>query len=588
MEKSTKNDNAILCDIENGAYRNHYLTYNRKSTDEPENQKNSIQYQRAEIARYIDRERLLLAPVTLHGFSRSGVVSESHSAFKQGEQFEILDNGEVKYQVERPKFHKAMQFLSKGYFKGIICLCPDRLSRNEGDDTIINKLVRRGVDICYVYTKYEDTSAGELHRDIDQTFSRHHSRVTREKVMAVMRESRAAGKSTHRAPIGYLNEGNMDWKPQDPLRAPVIRDMFKFYASGEWSLDGLVRYAREQGCTSVPRRRPRTRDEMLEDEEGDARKELPKLSRPLTKTRVSEILRNPFYIGRIGDIDGTYRQSTSHEALVSDELFQQVQKKLRANTVGIHYTKKLDYPMRGLLRCAECKRVYTPYQQKGILYFGARCPAGCGNTKRNTNLSFVEEACGSILYTLPFNDDELAQIHEHTHTDIVDLDRQRAEEEVRVARKIASLRSDLAYLEENRLALLKSGAYSPEELVSEQERLNGEIARATENEVVGNSTVREIVDDLVKLSELVKNVTGLYEIVKARTKEKIARTIFSELFVAEDTLDYSVNTGFEPLKTRSVLLGAPNRTFSELCRDRHHIQESIEALKTICDQQPKM
>ena len=587
MIKDTKNDNAILRDIESGRYQGHYLTYNRKSTDEPENQKNSIQYQRAEIARYNSRERLPLAAVTLHGFSRGGIVSESHSAFKEGEEIEILDNGDVVYRIERPKFHKLMQFLSKGYFKGVVCLCPDRLSRNEGDDTIINKLIRRGVDIRYVYTTYEDTSAGELHRDIDQTFSRHHSRVTREKVMGMMREKRAAGKNTHRAPIGYINEGNMDWKPYDPMRAPVVRDMFEFYASGEWSLDGLVRYAREQGCTSVPRRRPRTKEEMLEDEEGDTRKDLPQRSRPLTKTRISEILRNPFYTGRIRDVDGTYRSSTSHEPLVSDVLFTQVQEQLRGNTVGIHYTKKLDYPMRGLLRCAECKRVYTPYQQKGILYFGARCIDGCGNTKKNTNLSFVQEACGSILATLPFSDDELAQIDEHTRTDIVDLDKQRAEEEARQARRLANLRSDIAYLEENRLTLLKSGAYSPEDLVSEQERLNSEIAGAAQTEVVTDTTVREVVDDLVKLSELVKNTTELYKIVKPTTKEKIARTIISELLIVEDTLDYNVNIGFEPLKTRSVLYSAPNQTFSELCKDRHHIRESIELLKHICNLRPK-
>lgn len=584
MKRNSAEKNSTLQEITSGRYRDRYVTYNRKSTDEPENQKNSIQYQRAEIARYTDREGLPIAPVSLHGFSRSGIVSESHSAYKEGEEFEILDNGEVVYRIERPKFHKLMQYLSKGYFKGVVCLCPDRLSRNEGDDTIINKLARRGVDIRYVYTKYEDTSAGELHRDIDQIFSRHHSRVTSEKVSAAIRESRAAGKNTHRAPIGYLNQGNMDWKPLDPERAPIIWDMFTLYATGEWSLGGLERYAREQGCTTVPQRRKRTPEEILEDEEGDTRRDLPRISRPLTKTRISEILRNPFYTGRIPIGDGTWRMSTSHEALVSDALFQKVQEVLRRQTVGIHYTRKLDHPMRGMLRCAHCRRVFTPYEQKGILYFGARCVGDCDNTRRNANLHFVEQAFGSCLYRLPLSDQELSQIDDRRDRDVAELDKERAEEDARRARKLITLRGDIAYLEENRLALLKSGAYTPDQLASERERLSGKIDAASKAEPVEEASVQKVIDDVVELSELVKNVAGLYEIVKTRRREQIVRNIFSELLVSENTLEYNVNSGFEFLKTRAVLMGAPKHMISELLKGRHHIRESIEALKSICDQ----
>ena len=587
MTNATSKEAAILKEIESYKYKDFYLTYNRKSTDEPENQKNSIRFQRSEIAHFNGRERLPIAPVTLYAFSKAGVVSECHSAFKEGDHLEVLDTGEVRYRVERPKFLRVVRFLSKGYFKGVICLCPDRLSRNEGDDTVINKLTRRGVDIRYVYTKYDETSAGELHRDIDQMFARHHSRVTSEKVAGVIRERRAAGKTTHSAPVGYLNEGNMDWKPLDPKKAPIIHDMFEFYATGEWSLEGLVRYAREQGCTSVPRRRPRTREEILADEESDEPMDIPEISRPLTKNRISEILRNPYYTGKILDIDGSYRQSTSHEALVSEGLFNRVQTQLNGNTSSIHYSNKLDYPMRGFLRCAECGRAYTPYQQKGILYFGSRCAEGCGNTRKSTNLAFIEDAVGTILQDLPFNDRELASIDERTDTDVADLDRERKAEADRKARRIATLRSDLSYLEDSRLSLLKSGAYTPEQLVTEQERLNKEIGETDNAEVPDDTSLREIIDDTVKLSELVKVVAEYYEKGKTDLRERIARIVISELRVAQDTLEYIAETGFAPLKARSVLTSAPKRTFSELCKYGHHIKESITALRGICNDHPK-
>ena len=69
----------------------------------------------------------------------------------------------------------------------------DRISRNKGDDTIIRKLMRRGIDVRFAYATYDDTSAGALHMDIDGMFAQHHSRVTSEKVTMSTRNSRTKG-----------------------------------------------------------------------------------------------------------------------------------------------------------------------------------------------------------------------------------------------------------------------------------------------------------------------------------------------------------------------------------------------------------
>ena len=57
MSKKLQTDADIFNDIENGKYRDDYLVYSRKSTDETENQKNSISYQRAENLRHHRLER---------------------------------------------------------------------------------------------------------------------------------------------------------------------------------------------------------------------------------------------------------------------------------------------------------------------------------------------------------------------------------------------------------------------------------------------------------------------------------------------------------------------------------------------------
>lgn len=115
--------------------------------------------------------------------------------------------------------------------------------------------------------------------DIDGMFAQHHSRVTSEKVTLATRHNREKGICTYRAPIGYLNEGRMDHKPFDPVRAPVIKRMFELYATGQWSLSDIARFANRQGFVTVPMRRQRTQEEMLD--ENHELDDIPKVSRPV-------------------------------------------------------------------------------------------------------------------------------------------------------------------------------------------------------------------------------------------------------------------------------------------------------------------
>jgi site-specific DNA recombinase len=64
MKLAEKNQKKLLDDIQSGKYREYYLIYNRKSTDDTENQKNSIKYQKSENSRFAFRQNLPIAPIT--------------------------------------------------------------------------------------------------------------------------------------------------------------------------------------------------------------------------------------------------------------------------------------------------------------------------------------------------------------------------------------------------------------------------------------------------------------------------------------------------------------------------------------------
>src|SRR5690348_8360247 len=101
-----KKEEKILKDIEAGKYRDYYLIYNRKSTDEAENQKNSIKIQKNENTKHAFNNKLNIAPFTIAGFCVDGVISEKHSGFKEDDTLVFTEEGSVQYTVDRPKFYR--------------------------------------------------------------------------------------------------------------------------------------------------------------------------------------------------------------------------------------------------------------------------------------------------------------------------------------------------------------------------------------------------------------------------------------------------------------------------------------------------
>jgi site-specific DNA recombinase len=573
-----QNEDQLFKDIKAGKYHDYYLVYIRKSTDEPDNQKNSIPYQKAEGIKFAHREKLPIAPITLTGLCVDGVISEKHSGFKENNELTFTKDGLVQYQIDRPKFQKLVQFLSLGLFKGIVCLCWDRMSRNKGDDTIIRKLMRKGIDVRFVYAKYDKTSSGALHMDIDGMFAEHHSRVTSEKVRLTHWNLRERGVVAYKAPIGYLNQGTMTHKPFDPERAPIIKKLFESYATGDWTLADLVRFANQQGLTTFPSRRRRTQTEMLAEENDEVKIE--KISRLMTVTNIQKILTNRFYTGRTFGNNNNFVRSVSHEPLIDDELFNRVQTMLNKKKVSVHYVEKMELPFRGLIRCATCRRVYTPYLQKGTQYFGARCAQGCVNLKKSFKLAFLDQEIGKFIDSLILTENDQIQLDASTSTEISLFEEKRLKGIELNDRRKKKIREDLTYLRTNKLQLLKSGVYTPEILLQEETTLNDELAALQEKEIISDLSMQAVMADILKLSELLKIGSGSYSFAKSHEKEQIIKLICSELYFSENTLQFKCKNGFRALENRNLLVCDPTGWLSELLELAQHIRISLEELRS--------
>ncbi|MEI6810950.1 MAG: recombinase family protein [Candidatus Nomurabacteria bacterium] len=558
--KAANLEEKVLKEIEDGKYKSCYLMYNRRSTDDADNQKNSLEYQLAENTRFTKREKLLLATVTIKGLFTNGIVSEKHSSFKEDDVMIFNSDGSITFAIERPKFYKMVEFLNKGLFKGVIFLSWDRASRNGIDTNVIKKLIKNGVDVRFSMAKYEKSSSGSLHMDIDGVFSEHHSRVTSEKVSLALGKNRESGLCSYQAPVGYLNEGNVNWKPFDPVRAPFIKRFFELADEG-WSLADIAKWANEEGFTMPPRRKRRTRTEIESDECDSLDDGREKVSHPLRYTTIQPILRNRFYIGFFLGDNKEWIKSNSHDALVSAELFERVDTKLKKKNKSKHYDKPLDYAFRGIFICEACSRSYNPYPKKGILYCALKCKVDCENTNKNFNVKkFLSEKVKPLIENFAFTEQELEEFEIRLGKDIGKLEGKRLKEIESKERRKKKLREDLAYLRENKVTLLKSGAYQPEELKNEQDKLEEQISTLMIDEQVSEEAMRETLKDVATISELLKDIAVRWDFADLYEKDEITKILFSELSIFDNELKYKLNTGFKPFENRFVAICAQERT----------------------------
>ena len=555
-----KNDKVEL----NKKYSDCYVIYNRKSTDDSENQKNSIAYQIIENKKFSERENLKVASLAVDGFCNDGIIEEHHSGFKQDDSFEASENGVVTYKILRPKFLTLMNLLRAKEFKGVICLCWDRISRNEADDVLIKKLINQGIDIRFAQASYDDTSSGALHMDIDGMFSRHYSRVISEKVKTSSRKLRNEGKCIYISPIGYLDKGS-DNKPFDPERAPMVKRIFELYATGEWSFNSLAKWANKQGLTTKPTRRKRTKEEKAN---GIGLDSITKMTRPATPKTIENILSNPFYIGKNVN-DGQLIDSKAHQPLIDTGLFYKVQSILKSKTTSVHYPNSLFFTYRGLLKCDYCKRIYTPYAQKGIVYYRPKCKNGCLNNIKNINEKYITDKIQELLNKISFTDEEKSKIEVQANKELNKISDRRNKELQDVYRQLNKAMEDLDYLIKDKLNLLRNGVFTAEEVKNEETRLTL-LVQDIQTRIKANSeSTKAMLDYVITFSELVKNASLYFQYALDTEKRDLVIQVFSELSLSNGELKYVAKEGFNVLLKR---LNASTSKLGSGGRDRTYDQ----------------
>lgn len=312
--------------------KNKCVLYCRVSSKEQEETGYSLPSQEKLLTEYANRKDFEIVKI----FS----VAESASGAKQ-----------------RKIFEEMMEFMKKKSIPVLLCEKVDRLTRNLKEAVVANDWIETDLERQIHFVKqnlviHKNAKSDEKFRwDIEIVLAKKYISNLSEEVKKGQKEKLAQGWLPSKPPLGYETIGEKGHKTHiiDKEKSPFIKKAFEYYSTGNYSLISLREKLYQEGL--------RTRN-----------------GSKLSKSRLEDILRDPFYIGSIRWNDITYTNGL-HAPLISKELFEKVQFMLTRGKAP-HYKRHI-FKFSKMVECGECGGTISAEIQKGTIYYSCKHNRPC-------------------------------------------------------------------------------------------------------------------------------------------------------------------------------------------------------------------
>ncbi len=303
-----------------------YVIYARKSTEDEERQKESIEDQIQHCKEFAKREGLEVVEI----------ISEEKSAKKPG---------------RRLRFQEMLANIRGGkLYNSILAWHPDRLARNMKDSGEILEMLDENLilDLKFPSYTFSNDTAGKMTLSIlfamAKEFSDKLSDDTKRGIKKKAKEGRHCGSSKR----GYCVNNDGYYRPDT--------DKFQLYAKAWEEYKGGY-----------------TQKEIL--------KNLKAKGEDITKNALSNFFKDPFYAGIYcygNHITSLKSVDTKFQPMISAEDFIKIQKENRENPRGWKKSEEFR-PFRDFVICNDCKKIMTPGVSKGKT--DKYLSLTCGNSK---------------------------------------------------------------------------------------------------------------------------------------------------------------------------------------------------------------
>lgn len=237
----------------------------------------------------------------------------------------------------RPLFGHLVQMVEDGKINGIVLLNPSRLSRNTIDTGRIIYLMDQGklLEVVTPYQTFKNNPNDKFMLNLLCTQAKLENDNKSVNVREALLLKAERGVYPGKARPGYKNNHE---KPQGlrdisahPIYFSLMRKLFDLALTGNYSVEKLVREAAILGIRSS------------------------KSGKPIVKSWMHRLLRDPFYTGRFIYCGKLYRGQ--HPVMITDAEFNLLQDILDGKSKG--KLQKHDFALNGIMRCGECNYCIT-------------------------------------------------------------------------------------------------------------------------------------------------------------------------------------------------------------------------------------
>ncbi len=242
----------------------------------------------------------------------------------------------------RPIFNKVIQMIEDGKINGIVLLNPSRLSRNTVDTGRVIYLMDQGklLEVITPYQTFRNNPNDKFMLNLLCTQAKLENDNKSVNIKESLKLKAERGVFPGKARPGYKNNHE---KPQglrdisrDNVYFPIMRKLFDLALTGNYSVAQLVREAKDLGLRSSVS------------------------GKPLVKSRMYTLLRDPFYTGRFIYKGKLYQGQ--HPAMITDSEYNLLQDVLDGKSRGRQ--QKHDFALNGVIKCGECHYTITAQEHK--------------------------------------------------------------------------------------------------------------------------------------------------------------------------------------------------------------------------------
>lgn len=426
----------------------------------------------------------------------------------------------------RPALKQALARARHDDIRWFVVHKASRLARNVRDALNIEfELAQDNVRLVTATESWDASPMGNLLKVLQFGFDQVYSERLGEEVRTKMTEKVRRGGTPSRAPLGYLNvRKNIDGIANvarievDQERADHITWAFKTFASGEYSVRSLTEVLNDRGMTLRATRR------------------LPE--RPVSKSTVATMLRNPYYIGIIRWAGKEYPADAEHVPLTDAVTFARVQQVLDGNNTGGDKSWRYQQYLKGTLFCGYCKKRLGFIHGRGeggeYLYFyciGRQQKNGCPQRYIPVPVleDLVEDHYGTVQSII---DERLPRLKEAFQSLISGYSQQVEAEARRQQAIIRRLRR-----EQKKLLQLAYDDRLPDDLVKDElRRIAEETAQAEQALEATTIDIGDLKKRFDQFCQLMANIQTTYQTAPDVSRRALNQFLFERIEIQDEEI----------------------------------------------------